>query len=410
MKKYILSLLASLLLLGGIGNAQEEPFLDPVGFNADGEPLEEIGAKAYQLVTNGDPDKVYEIRFSDGTATTLTPEGLMEIGLCLRTGEGVFSTLEKYYEDRETPEPYRGYLLSAAAGESPFAVVQIAPAETEGDPPVVTLCDGAVLDVEGSCDPMRIPGDYPNGIYPVSSCSEGDPPPPLELELVIRTDTDGDGLFDEEDSCPKSNLTETVVIDQCDSGVANKLFEDGCTISDRIAACGNEAENHGEFVSCVTHFTNGLKPQVLSGTQKGAIQSCAAQSSIGGLPCESCGDDASGLGQNRHRARYEMAENDLVIPCVEIGDGQYVAVDMNLTSATSKNFHFKVKKAEMMTQAEMDGIHDPEDTCAHYDLLSNSLLFPSLEIGEKQWRVQMKLLGANSVNLHFKLEAITEVE
>ena len=108
--------------------------------------------------------------------------------------------------------------------------------------------------------------------------------------------------------------------------------------------------------------------------------------------------------------RYELFDNDLVIPCVEIGKGKYFAVDMDFTSATSKNFHFKVKKAQMMTQAEMNGIVDPEGTCAHYELFSNSLLFPSLEIGEKQWRVQMKLLGANSVNLHFKLEGITEVE
>jgi hypothetical protein len=68
-----------------------------------------------------------------------------------------------------------------------------------------------------------------------------------------------------------------------------------------------------------------------------------------------------------------------------------------------------VKKAEMMTQMAMSEIADPEGTCAHYDLFSNSLLFPSLGIGEKQWRVQMKLLGANSANLHFKLQSITEV-
>jgi hypothetical protein len=41
------------------------------------------------------------------------------------------------------------------------------------------------------------------------------------------------------------------------------------------------ASNHGGFVSCVSHTTNALeKAGVISGAQKGAIQSCAAQASI----------------------------------------------------------------------------------------------------------------------------------
>ena len=39
-----------------------------------------------------------------------------------------------------------------------------------------------------------------------------------------------DGMVpDDEDRCPESNLSETIVIDGCDSGVENTFFGDGCT-------------------------------------------------------------------------------------------------------------------------------------------------------------------------------------
>jgi hypothetical protein len=94
-------------------------------------------------------------------------------------------------------------------------------------------------------------------------------------------DTDGDGYPDDEDTCPMSDLGTNVVIDGCDSGVANLLMGDGCTISDLIAECAEGASNHGQFVSCVAHLTNGLKKDgLISGREKGAIQSCAAHSSL----------------------------------------------------------------------------------------------------------------------------------
>lgn len=95
-------------------------------------------------------------------------------------------------------------------------------------------------------------------------------------------DTDGDGFLDSVDACPNSDLSPTVVIDGCDSGVENDLLDDGCTISDLIAACAATATNHGEFVSCVADLTNQLKTDgVITGKEKGGIQSCAAKSSIG---------------------------------------------------------------------------------------------------------------------------------
>jgi hypothetical protein len=59
------------------------------------------------------------------------------------------------------------------------------------------------------------------------------------------------------------------------------VFSNGCTISDRVAACAKNAKNHGQFVSCVALLTNDLnKAGTITGQQKGAIQSCAAQANI----------------------------------------------------------------------------------------------------------------------------------
>jgi hypothetical protein len=94
-------------------------------------------------------------------------------------------------------------------------------------------------------------------------------------------DLDGDGIPDDEDACPNSNLTETVTIDGCESGAENAIFDDGCTISDLIRECAEEAKNHGKFVRCVAHLSNELKKDgLITGKEKGAIQSCAAQSDI----------------------------------------------------------------------------------------------------------------------------------
>jgi hypothetical protein len=59
------------------------------------------------------------------------------------------------------------------------------------------------------------------------------------------------------------------------------LFEDGCTISDLISQCADDAANHDEFVSCVSHTTNYLKTgEIISSKDKGMIQKCAAKADI----------------------------------------------------------------------------------------------------------------------------------
>ena len=143
----------------------------------------------------------------------------------------------------------------------------------------------------------------PNPVQPGSSISHWDPiaSPNLLMEPAINAnlthtgdmtlaefrdigwypDADLDMVPDGQDSCLGSNLAATVIIDGCNSGVPNALFGDGCTISDHIAQCAAGASNHGGFVSCVSHYTNTLKKDgTISGSQKGAIQSCASGANI----------------------------------------------------------------------------------------------------------------------------------
>ena len=103
-----------------------------------------------------------------------------------------------------------------------------------------------------------------------------------QMDLVTApADSDGDGIPDDEDACPDSDLADTIVIDDCDSGVFNLLFDDGCTMSDLIAECAEDAANHGQFVSCVSQLTNEWKSAgLINGHEKAMIVVCAAQSDI----------------------------------------------------------------------------------------------------------------------------------
>jgi parallel beta-helix repeat protein len=133
--------------------------------------------------------------------------------------------------------------------------------------------------------PCRDAGTVPDfGLPPTDF--EGDsricgPAPDIGADEVACFDSDGDGIPDAEDDCPTSDLSGTVVINGCDSGVTNTLFSDGCTISDKIAELAADPTNHGELVCAVAHYTNDLKKDgVITGAEKETLQSCAGESGI----------------------------------------------------------------------------------------------------------------------------------
>lgn len=106
-----------------------------------------------------------------------------------------------------------------------------------------------------------------------------------ELQISLSQhviDTDGDGVQDDKDRQPYSDLSPTVMVESCDSGVANTVFEDGCTIADLLGFCADDAKNHGSFNSCVAGVTRNLKKDgEIRDSDAGMLQACAAQSGIG---------------------------------------------------------------------------------------------------------------------------------
>jgi len=130
-------------------------------------------------------------------------------------------------------------------------------------------------------DPINFPGDSDcDGILDASDTCDN------LLDPIGCADDDADGIVNKDDECPTTDaaaLGLDLVIDTCTAtGVVNTISANGCSLSDVIMECADGAKNHGKFVSCVAHLSNDLKKaKVISGKQKGKIQSCAARSDIG---------------------------------------------------------------------------------------------------------------------------------
>jgi hypothetical protein len=90
-------------------------------------------------------------------------------------------------------------------------------------------------------------------------------------------DADGDGVADDEDCNPTSDLRPTIVVGTIDTKVPNRLFPNGCTSNDLIAALAAAASNQGGFVSSVTMLTNQwASAGLINGKQKGTIVDAAS--------------------------------------------------------------------------------------------------------------------------------------
>jgi hypothetical protein len=107
-------------------------------------------------------------------------------------------------------------------------------------------------------------------------------PDDLTLELMRDVgwfaDADLDGAADDADCNPNSNLSPTVSLAGCDTGVSNVLFNNGCTLSDLIQQVRGNAKNHGQFVSGVNHLTEALMGSgTITKAQRDAIHACAVK-------------------------------------------------------------------------------------------------------------------------------------
>jgi hypothetical protein len=137
------------------------------------------------------------------------------------------------------------------------------------------------------CDPVAFPtGDCDGDLIlnNVDTCDNQD----------TTLDCDGDGVF--VDACPYTDtlLVEDLVVGACtisalDSTILLEGQDAGCSLvevlGDGLDNCEAIAKNHGKYVSCVARLTNYYKKRkLLTGAEKGYIQSCAAQSDIGKKP------------------------------------------------------------------------------------------------------------------------------
>lgn len=142
----------------------------------------------------------------------------------------------------------------------------------------VYITDSAVLCVSDSDGDGILDEDdnCPNDANPGQEDYDGD-----DIGDVCDPDDDNDGILDEDDANPTSNMEPTVVIDGCDSSIDNITFSDGSNMSDLIADCVASANNHGQFVSCVSQLTNQWKQDgLITGNQKAQINQCASGSNL----------------------------------------------------------------------------------------------------------------------------------
>ena len=151
-------------------------------------------------------------------------------------------------------------------------------------PTFVSLPHGNTADV--SVD-VVVPLGTPSGsaVSVTLVASRAGDPASLNSATIPATvgipDSVRDGVPDDEDACPNSGLTPTVVIDGCNTRVTNILFANGCSTFDKISAIAATSRNHGEFVSGVAHLTGDLvRTNQINGAEKGRIDSCAARAHI----------------------------------------------------------------------------------------------------------------------------------
>jgi hypothetical protein len=144
------------------------------------------------------------------------------------------------------------------------------PGDCDGDtiPNAQDTCNN---DLPGDCDGDTIPND-------VDPCEDNAP----------DADCDGDTVLNADDECPDTVAGTPLVLGDttCVASGLDTVLPSGCSLSESLAedllACAQGATNHGKFVSCVAKKLNALKKaKVISGTQKGQLQSCAAQSNVG---------------------------------------------------------------------------------------------------------------------------------
>lgn len=106
----------------------------------------------------------------------------------------------------------------------------------------------------------------------------------IQLQWDFGTDGCGGALygwFVDDVRVYDRNFSTQVVIAGCNTGVPNTGLATGCTISDLLSECAENAATHDDYTGCVSMTTNDLKRAgVINNKQKADIQQCAARARI----------------------------------------------------------------------------------------------------------------------------------
>ena len=146
--------------------------------------------------------------------------------------------------------------------------------------PVAGGSSGSHYDTVASRNLLMEPAINPDLTHNVKSTDD------LTLELLRDVgwfaDADNDGVADGVDCEVNSDLSPTVAIAGCDSGVTNTLFTNGCTINDLINHIAESGpRNRGAFVGAVARLTGQLVADgTITSAQKDAIMTCAGKAKI----------------------------------------------------------------------------------------------------------------------------------
>lgn len=99
-------------------------------------------------------------------------------------------------------------------------------------------------------------------------------------------DFDGDGVPDNEDECPDSDLSSDIFVLGESSGVENLIHANGCTLADIVSlviddCLADSPKNHGQFTRCVAQSLEALVADGwITEEQKDAFQALVAQSNV----------------------------------------------------------------------------------------------------------------------------------
>ena len=103
-----------------------------------------------------------------------------------------------------------------------------------------------------------------------------------EVTYDFEADDDEDGVPNELDECPDSDLRPFVNVGTGNTSIPNAVNEEGCSIQDLVHHCEDTAKNHGQYVSCITKLANDLYDAgVITKSQRQEMKTGAAKSNIG---------------------------------------------------------------------------------------------------------------------------------